>query len=86
MTEGLMDAPVIGRYFGGKSPKWGRDFLKRCPVPTYEIGGKKYVRQAELDAWIELQKTEPKPAQETTSLKAVLKSISDRVLQQRRTA
>jgi hypothetical protein len=83
MEDRFMDAPVIGLYFS-KRPKWGRDFLKHCPIPTYEIGTKKYVRKSELDAWIELQKTEPKLAPETTSLKAVLKSISDQVLQQRR--
>ena len=79
----LLNAAVVGECLAGKSERTGRRFMDAGHVPVYLIGGKRYVRKSELDAWIDQQRFEP-VRQQATDLKSMLTLISDRVLSQRR--
>ena len=83
MADTLMTAAAIGLALSGKSSRTGRRFLNEGHIPTYLIHGRKYVRQADFEKWLELQKIEPS-TQRQSSLKSRLDEISQRILAKRR--
>jgi hypothetical protein len=77
-----MDAAAIGAALSGSSARTGSRFIAEGHVPVYIVRGKKYVRESEFQTWIESQKIEA-TVQQTSNLKAMLESISARVMNER---
>jgi hypothetical protein len=82
----LLDASAIGQRLSGKSPRTGRRFIDEGHISVYLVRGKRYVRESELDQWLELQKIEVEPAPNVTGLKGMLQAISEKVLRERKKA
>ena len=73
----------IGARFS-RSQRWGQRFVDSGAIDIYLISGKKYVKIADLEAYEQSQKVEHCARQQPRDLKTMLRSISARVLRERR--
>jgi hypothetical protein len=86
MSDGLMDETAIGKFLAGKSARTGRRFLKEWPGQVFTIRGHRYIRQSDLEEWVNAQSIERTPRRQPTSIKSMLDQISDQVLAKRKAA
>ncbi len=82
MSKRLLDPVAVGARIG-KTAKTGRRFLDReWPGAIYLIGGKPYVYETDFEDWIAGRRIEAARS-EPSSLKQMLRKISDDVLARR---
>lgn len=43
------------------TPRWLHARIARGELPAVEVGGKRHVREADLNAWVEAQRIVPRP-------------------------
>lgn len=71
-----LDFEALGARLG-RSSKTARRLVDAQGIPTYRIGGRLYVNEAELESWIQAQRVEQ------ADFGARLRAIRDRVRQRR---
>ena len=86
MADRLMDDAAIGAALSGRSPRTGRRFREQeWDGAVYIVAGRKYIKESDFNAFLEARKLEPAKSQ-PINMKNLLRSISDGVLQKRRSA